>query len=104
MCINSIPEKLKPLEEISRNLWWSWNQEAIDLFASIDPELWEKVEENPVELLEGLSLDDMKKLESDVQFIDRLQSLYSKYLEYMAAKPKKGLPTISYFSMEYGIA
>ncbi len=32
----SIPDKLKPLEEISRNLWWSWTQDAIDLFASID--------------------------------------------------------------------
>ena len=38
----SIPDKLKPLEEISRNLWWSWTQDAIDLFASIDHKLWER--------------------------------------------------------------
>ncbi len=40
----NIPEKLKPLEELSRNLWWSWTQDAIDLFAGIEPGLWEEVE------------------------------------------------------------
>ena len=65
----SIPEKLKPLEEISRNLWWSWTQDAIDLFASIDPVLWDSVEENPVEFLEMLSLDKLKTLEADARFL-----------------------------------
>jgi len=99
----SIPDKLKPLEEISRNLWWSWTQDAIDLFASIDKDLWVSVEENPVELLERLSLDKLKMLEADNDFSARLQTVHKKYLEYMAEKPKEGLPSISYFSMEYGI-
>ncbi|MDX2432478.1 MAG: alpha-glucan family phosphorylase, partial [Bacteroides sp.] len=99
----SIPDKLKSLEIISRNLWWSWTQDAIDLFASIDPELWISVEENPVELLERLSFDTLKILETDKDFLDRLQLVYENYLKYMAEKPKEGLPTISYFSMEYGI-
>ena len=99
----SIPDKLKSLEEISRNLWWSWTQDAIDLFASIDHELWVEVEENPVELLERLLLDKLKELEADNDFSNRLQSIYKKYQEYMSEKPKEGLPTISYFSMEYGI-
>jgi len=92
----SIPDKLKPLEEISRNLWWSWTQDAIDLFASIDHKLWESVEENPVELLERLTLDTLKHLEADNEFSLRLQSLYKKYLEYMAEKPKEGMPSISW--------
>jgi phosphorylase/glycogen(starch) synthase len=99
----SIPEKLKPLEEISRNLWWSWTQDAIDLFASIDHKLWERVDENPIELLESLSFDKLKKLEADKEFFSRLQSVYKNYLEYMAEKPGEGMPNISYFSMEYGI-
>ena len=32
----NIPEKLKPLEEMSKNLWWSWNPEAVEMFRSID--------------------------------------------------------------------
>ena len=99
----NIPEKLKPLEELSRNLWWSWTQDAIDLFASIDAVLWEKVGENPVELLEKLPYDILKKLEKDEEFIGRLQKVHGEFVVYMSEKPKEGMPSISYFSMEYGI-
>ena len=27
-----IPEELKKLEEMARNIWWAWNYEATDLF------------------------------------------------------------------------
>jgi phosphorylase/glycogen(starch) synthase len=99
----NIPGKLKPLEELSHNLWWSWNQDAIDLFASIDSKMWVEVSENPVELLELLSYDVLKKLENDQQFIEKLKNVHESFLTYMAEKPKEGIPTISYFSMEYGI-
>ncbi len=36
----NIPEKLGALDELSKNLWWSWNPDAINLCESIDPELW----------------------------------------------------------------
>ena len=99
----NIPEKLKPLEELSRNLWWSWTQDAIDLFASIDPEMWVEVNENPVELLERLPYVTLKKLETNKRFIQKLQKLHGIFVAYMEEKPKEGMPGISYFSMEYGI-
>ena len=34
-----IPESLKPLEELSRNLWWVWNEEAKELFKMLDADL-----------------------------------------------------------------
>ncbi len=103
MVHQSIPDKLKPLEELSRNLWWSWNQDAVNLFASIDDKLWEEVRENPVELLESLPYDILKKLEKDKTFNERLKQVYKEFREYMSEKPKTGIPTISYFSMEYGL-
>ena len=99
----NIPEKLKSLDELSRNLWWSWTQDAIDLFAAIDPDMWVEVKENPVELLERLPYDTLKKLETDQKFIAKLQEVYGAFVAYMAEKPKEGLPSITYFSMEYGI-
>ncbi len=99
----NIPEKLKPLEELSKNLWWSWTQDAIDLFASIDPELWTEVSENPVELLELLPYDTLKKLELDQEFMSKLQEVHNSFLSYMSESPKEGMPSIAYFSMEYGI-
>ena len=103
MVHQNIPEKLKLLEELSHNLWWSWNKDAYDLFASIDPKKWAEVNENPVELLEQLTYDKLKKLENDSQFIDKLQSVHRTFSDYMAEKPREGLPSVSYFSMEYGI-
>jgi phosphorylase/glycogen(starch) synthase len=99
----TIPEKLKPLEALSKNLWWSWNQDATDLFSSINPELWEEVGENPIELLEKLHYETLKKLEQEEEFILRLQRVYERFGAYMSEKPREGMPSVAYFSMEYGI-
>jgi glycogen phosphorylase/synthase len=103
MVQQNIPEKLKSLEELSRNLWWSWTQDAIDLFESIDAKMWVKVKENPIELLEQLPYDTLKKLETDEQFLQKLQKVHGAFVAYMSEKPREGMPGISYFSMEYGI-
>jgi phosphorylase/glycogen(starch) synthase len=47
----NIPQKLKPLEELSRNLWWSWNPLAIELFSQMDENLWNESLGNPIDLL-----------------------------------------------------
>ena len=47
-----LPKALKPLEELSKNLWWVWNSEAKNLFRDLDHDLWRKVGENPVMLLQ----------------------------------------------------
>ncbi len=99
----SIPEQLKPLEELARNLWWSWNQEAIDLFSSIDPDLWEELGENPLELLERLPYDTLKKLEKDASFMKKLNGVYHTFQDYMSTPPKNDAPSVTYFSMEFGL-
>lgn len=37
---SQVPTDLKCLEILAKNLWWSWNNEAINLFKSIDKDLW----------------------------------------------------------------
>ncbi len=98
-----IPDQLKALEELSRNLWWSWNQDAEDLFESMNPELWKEVNENPVELLERMPYDTLKKYVSDGDFTARLEKVHREYRAYMEAPPRDGMPSIAYFSMEFGL-
>ena len=31
-----IPESLKMLEEMARNIWWAWNYETTELYQSLD--------------------------------------------------------------------
>jgi len=99
----NIPESLKPLEELSRNLWWSWNQDAIDLFESINPALWEQVEGNPIVLLDKLSYEKLLKLEHSESFRKKLEKVYSEFKEYMSVKPGPEKPAVAYFSMEFGL-
>ena len=40
--VSKLPERLAVLEEMARNLWFSWNLEAVDLFRSVDQNLWDE--------------------------------------------------------------
>jgi len=53
----NIPGKLAALDELSKNLWWSWNSDAKELFSSIDNELWIECRENPILMLQMVPLD-----------------------------------------------
>ena len=47
----ALPEPLKDLETIARNMFWSWHPEFVALFERIDPGLWAACGHNPVKLL-----------------------------------------------------
>ena len=47
-----IPAELSRLKDLAYNLWWSWNNEAIDLYREIDLLLWEKLNKNPIRFLQ----------------------------------------------------
>jgi glycogen phosphorylase/synthase len=102
LVLKNIPEKLHALEELSKNLWWCWNYDAIELFKSIDPVLWEQSEVNPIAFFDMISYDRFLRLEKDKNFIKRLNDVYDQFLDYMK-KPMKPGPKVAYFSMEYGL-
>ena len=94
--------EMQKLEELSRNIWWCWNVDAIELFESIDPEAWKVTEQNPVALMGGLTLEQIKDLEDNEDFIERLNKVYDQFKQYMA-QPCPSKDMIAYFSMEYGL-
>jgi phosphorylase/glycogen(starch) synthase len=99
----NIPEKLSGLEELSRNLWWSWNHEAVELFRSIDEDMWKEASENPIVLLNNIPLDKFTELENDQAFMKKLNSILKRFRSYQQEGKVKKEPTIAYFSMEYGL-
>ena len=98
-----IPEELEKLSELARNIWWSWNYEATELFKDLDPALWKEVEQNPVLLLERMSFAKLEALANDKVILRRLEAVYSKFRTYMDVEPDKKRPSVAYFSMEYGL-
>lgn len=100
---SNLPENLKTLDEIARNIWWTWNYDAIELFESIDPVLWEKHKKNALLILKEVSQERINELENDTDFIAKLLALYEKFNRYMSETPPSDQPKIAYFSMEYGL-
>ena len=98
-----IPEELKQLSEIARNIWWSWNYEATELFRDLDPELWKECGQNPVLLLERMSYEKLEALAKDSVILRRMNEVYAKFRNYMDVEPDKNRPSVAYFSMEYGL-
>ncbi|MCP9273150.1 alpha-glucan family phosphorylase [Mycolicibacterium arenosum] len=108
-----LPERLIALERLSTNLRWSWDKPTQDLFATIDPELWEQVGPDPVALLGAVSPRRLDELAGDHGFGERLDRLASELDDYLSrpmwyqqqVAEGVALPTgIAYFSMEFGVA
>ncbi len=105
-----LPEELTPLQEIAKNLWWTWNPDAVDLFQRMDPELWDEVEHNPMVLLKKLPQTRLDNLAKDRAFLAHLKRTKEALDQYMADETwftnhhgdLKGT-RIAYFSAEFGI-
>lgn len=95
-------DEMKKLQELANNLWWCWNDDAIELFESIDPVAFERLEQNPIALMRNLTRSQIEDLEQDAKFIDRLNNVYDRFKKYMSVKPADD-NKIAYFSMEYGL-
>ncbi|GHT84720.1 alpha-glucan phosphorylase [Bacteroidia bacterium] len=101
---SKMPKELKVLEEIAHNVWWIWNYEATDLFSSIDKKLWSATEGNPVLLLQRLSYKRLEEITKDESLMKMIKVVYAKFKAYMNEPKKTDIPSIAYFSMEYGLA
>lgn len=108
--IPQIPKRLSPLKEMAKNLWFSWNLEAIDLFRSIDSQLWEETQHNPLALLSRLSQERYNELLEDEGFLSEMDRVYNEFTRYLGEEKSYhfGLKgplnfIVAYFSAEYGL-
>ncbi len=100
---SDLPSKLKHLEEIAKNLWWVWNSEAKALFRDLNPDMWRSSGENPVILLQHLSSERLDEVIADPEMMARIEHVYKSFKDYMAKPMRTDIPSVSYFSMEYGL-
>lgn len=105
-----IPERLRPIIRIARNVWWSWNRNAVALFRRIDLDLWEQCGHNPVALLGALHPQRLRSLEDDHAFLAHMDAVAEDLEEYLSQKTwysrvyeGKMDVRVAYFAAEYGI-
>ncbi|OIN79072.1 alpha-glucan family phosphorylase [Mycobacterium malmoense] len=111
-----LPERLAALNQLSTNLRWSWDKPTQDLFATIDPELWERCGFDPVALLGAVTPARLDELALDEGFLGRLDGLAAELNDYLTrplwyqqrqaeGSDTEAMPVaIAYFSMEFGVA
>ena len=100
---SELPGRLKKLEELSKNLWWVWNSEGKSLFHDLDRDLWRATGENPVMLLQKMKSERFDQIVEDRSLLDRIDTVYDHYSNYMSQPMRDDLPSVAYFSMEYGL-
>ncbi|MBK8977069.1 MAG: alpha-glucan family phosphorylase [Planctomycetes bacterium] len=113
----TLPEPLRPLERLSRNLWWCWDPEAPALFEEISPQGWTSCHHNPVRFLRRAYPEDLAAKAADRDYIARLQRVVARFDDYLAAT-RDAVPVdvegagaasfsakhpVAYFCAEYGI-
>ena len=101
---SNLSDKFVRLDELAKNLWWSWNPSAQKLFSYINPEKWLKSEKNPSALLHCISYERFNELEKDKHFNELYHKILSEFDKYLKRPYSKNTAKIAYFSMEFGIS
>jgi glycogen phosphorylase len=110
--VPDLPEALARLEEIAYNLRWSWDRDSILLFQSLDPNLWEHTDHNPVWLLGLVSQERLTEASKDKAFMKRFKAVCDSLEAYLNDDKTwfkttyanlDTTPLIAYFSMEFGL-
>jgi glycogen phosphorylase len=104
-----LPAPIGALSDLASNLRWSWHPPTCDLFAALDPDLWESARLDPSALLGALAPEELDRLAGDPQFVARVGAAAADLHDYLTQprwyqqlqgdKPA----SIAYFSPEFGI-
>ncbi len=108
------PDKqIARLSELAHNLWWVWHPEAQTLYREVDPELWDRVNHNPVKFLRQVSQRKLDQAASDPGYLARYAAVMAAFDAYMQPGPRHTwyarehgdlqARTIAYFSAEFGL-
>src|ERR1044071_7273237 len=74
------------LHRLARNLWWTWNQEAQELFAELSPRCWQNQYHNAVAVLREVSEYELRVRLQELEFARRVREVLAKFDAYMTAK------------------
>ena len=59
---------------------------------------------NPVLFLQRIGYEKLEEITKDKQIMRNIQDVYDKFEKYLQVEKRKDVPSISYFSMEYGLS
>jgi len=98
------------LNRMARNLWWTWNQGAQEIFAELSPRCWQNLYHNAVAVLREVSDYELRMRLQDPDFARRVRQVLHDFEAYMQDKETWGRQhaasllknPVAYFSAEFG--
>lgn len=107
----NIPDRIKRLNDLAYNIWFSWNSNAIDLFLMLDKKLWDYTGHNPVRFLHEIDTQRLYYASKEKAFIEQYDRVVTAFDRYMTDKqtwfdknyPQYNEKLIAYFCMEFGL-
>src|SRR5438093_6535701 len=107
---SEITELTVGLNQVARNLWWTWSQEAQELFQQLSPRGWQNLYHNAVAVLHEVSDYELRVRLQDRDFARQVRAVLDSFNAYMKETKTWGrenapqlLPRpVAYFSAEFG--
>jgi starch phosphorylase len=105
-----LDELVAGLNRLSRNLWWTWNQKAQDLFQELSPRGWQNLFHNAAAILHEVSEYELRVRLQDADFEQRARDVLHEFDAYLHCKTTWGRVNapqllqnpVAYFSAEFG--
>ncbi len=108
-----LPEPIRRLDELGSNLWWSWHPDAAWLYRSLDPILWDTVEQNPVLFLRYVNHGLLERAAEDARYVEVYDRVMARFDEMVRSddpgcwvgrhEPSLLRKPVAYFSAEFGL-
>jgi len=98
------------LKKLAHNLWWTWDQEAQEVFSELSPRGWQNLYHNAVAILHEVSEYELRVRLQDPDFAERVREVLKAFDAYMNEKltwaqqhaPSLSQNPVAYFSAEFG--
>jgi phosphorylase/glycogen(starch) synthase len=97
-----LPRELEKLQSLAENIWWTWDDDAQELFETIDSKVWLACDFTPAILFEQIPHKRLMELSHDEKYLQKLNAVHDRFIAYMEGKKDQKAPLIAYFSMEFG--
>src|ERR1700680_786574 len=75
----NLPERIRGLEPLVYNLWWSWNRAAREMFRSLDLQSWLNSAHNPLRMLGMVSKETLEKAAKNPEFLERYDAVMAYF-------------------------
>ena len=98
------------LRRVAYNLWWTWHQEAQEVFEALSPRAWRYLHHNAVAVLQEVSEEELSVRLRDPEFAQQVRHVVADLDSYLGEKKTWGrqhaaalqVNPVAYFTAEFG--